>query len=112
MTRPTDAEIARVLRDAATAHSALADFFTGKPHAAPHIALPQLRMGGECRALADALDALPAVTWEERVRKLPSAYEDFTRGDRWPDGDGYDLDIADALLRAAFPEYAPKEPTP
>jgi hypothetical protein len=65
----------------------------------------------ELRALASALDALPSVTWEERVERASLAAVNLIGA--WTDADGREervstrRAIGDAALRAGFSEYAP-----
>ena len=86
MTRPTDAEIARVLRNIV------------------YRGYDQLAV----LALADALDALPTVTWEERIGGVTRAID--RSWPQWAHSDaGRVLDDVDAALRAGFPELAPDD---
>ena len=62
-----------------------------------------LRNARNLDALADALDAAPTVTWEERVERAADAFDCVPmRGDN-----ANRLTRFYAALRAAFPEYAP-----
>lgn len=91
MTRPSDEEIIRMLRDAARNASS-----TARPASR---AIP-------LRRAADALAAAPSLTWEERVERgklalwKASALLMNRRAGR---------DYAEIALRAAFPEYAPQQ---
>ena len=85
MTRPSDAQLIALLRDAARNASSTAR--------AASRAIP-------LRSAADALAAAPSLTWEERVSAAEDVLcDDVSRVTR---------DDVVTALRAAFPEYAPE----
>lgn len=98
----SNANAARVLRESAARIDALASKDIRKSFSDRNFA------ANEARVLADALDALPSVTWEERTERARKAfYDSYGTHDTAALPAGIFGQDIPAALAAAFPEFAP-----